>query len=169
MLHSLVKSFLADCVVKNIGVKMKIVLQRVTQACVSIAGDKIGEIEHGFVLFVGVADADSQLEIDYLVRKISQLRVFEDDNERMNLSIKDIDGAILSISQFTLFANTKKGNRPSFTDAGAPAFASMMYDHFNESLRASGLSVITGEFGANMQVSMVNDGPVTILFDTAHQ
>ncbi len=108
MLHSLVKSFLADCVVKNIGVKMKIVLQRVTQACVSIAGDKIGEIEHGFVLFVGVADADSQLEIDYLVRKISQLRVFEDDNERMNLSIKDIDGAILSISQFTLFANTKK-------------------------------------------------------------
>jgi D-tyrosyl-tRNA(Tyr) deacylase len=165
----LVKSLLVDSIVKNIGIKMKIVLQRVTQACVSIDGNKIGEINHGFVLFVGVADEDSQLEIDYLVRKISQLRVFEDDNERMNLSIQDINGAILSISQFTLFANTKKGNRPSFTDAGAPVFASLMYDHFNESLRASGLSVITGEFGANMQVSLVNDGPVTILFDTAHQ
>ncbi|MGY3742128.1 D-aminoacyl-tRNA deacylase [Leuconostoc inhae] len=148
---------------------MKIVLQRVTQASVSIASNKVGEIDHGFVLLVGVAENDSQLEIDYLVRKISQLRVFEDDNERMNLSIQDVKGAILSISQFTLFANTKKGNRPSFTDAGAPEFASRMYDHFNESLRAAGLSVITGEFGANMQVSLVNDGPVTILFDTAHQ
>ncbi|MEX0380914.1 D-aminoacyl-tRNA deacylase [Leuconostoc sp. MS02] len=148
---------------------MRIVLQRVKLASVAIDDSKIGEIGRGYVLFVGIADDDSQLEIDYLVRKISQLRVFEDDNARMNLSIQDISGAVLSISQFTLFANTKKGNRPSFTDAGSPAVASLMYDHFNDALRATGLSVITGEFGANMQVALVNDGPVTILFDTAHK
>lgn len=148
---------------------MRIVLQRVKLASVAIDDRKIGEIGRGYVLFVGIADDDSQLEIDYLVRKISQLRVFEDDNARMNLSIQDISGAVLSISQFTLFANTKKGNRPSFTDAGSPAVASLMYDRFNDALRATGLSVITGEFGANMQVALVNDGPVTILFDTAHK
>ncbi|MCT8390088.1 D-tyrosyl-tRNA(Tyr) deacylase [Leuconostoc holzapfelii] len=145
---------------------MKVVLQRVTSAQVSIDDQIVGQIQAGYVLLVGVADGDTAADIAYLVRKISQLRVFEDDQGRMNLSIQDIDGAILSISQFTLFAETKKGNRPSFTKAGEPAFARTMYAQFNAALREVGLPVETGEFGANMSVSLVNDGPVTILFDT---
>lgn len=145
---------------------MKIVLQRVKSASVSINEHKVGEINQGFVLLVGVSDQDTSKDIDYLVRKISNLRVFEDNNERLNLSIQDVNGSILSISQFTLFANTKKGNRPSFTTAGKPEFASLLYNQFNDSLRLVGLPVVTGEFGANMQVSLINDGPVTIIFDT---
>ncbi|WP_195330702.1 D-aminoacyl-tRNA deacylase [Leuconostoc lactis] len=145
---------------------MKVVLQRVKSAQVTIDDQVVGQIKAGFVLLVGVADDDTTADIDYLVRKISQLRVFEDADGRMNLSIQAIAGEILSISQFTLFADTKKGNRPSFTKAGQPAFASMMYDQFNDALRRTGLPVETGQFGADMAVSLVNDGPVTILFDT---
>lgn len=145
---------------------MKVVLQRVTSAQVSIDDQIVGQIQAGYVLLVGVADGDTAADIAYLVRKISQLRVFEDDQGRMNLSIQAIDGAILSISQFTLFAETKKGNRPSFTKAGEPAFARRMYAQFNAALREVGVPVETGEFGADMAVSLVNDGPVTILFDT---
>lgn len=145
---------------------MKVVLQRVTSAQVSIDDQIVGQIQAGYVLLVGVADGDTAADIAYLVRKISQLRVFEDDQGRMNLSIQAIDGAILSISQFTLFAETKKGNRPSFTKAGETAFAQTMYAQFNAALREVGLPVETGEFGADMAVSLVNDGPVTILFDT---
>lgn len=145
---------------------MKVVLQRVKSAQVTIDDQIVGQIKAGFVLLVGVADDDTTADIDYLVRKISQLRVFEDADGRMNLSIQAIAGEILSISQFTLFADTKKGNRPSFTKAGQPGFASMMYDQFNDALRDAGLPVATGRFGADMAVSLVNDGPVTILFDT---
>ncbi|WP_459524733.1 D-aminoacyl-tRNA deacylase [Leuconostoc lactis] len=145
---------------------MKVVLQRVKSAQVTIDDQIVGQINAGFVLLVGVADDDTTADIDYLVRKISQLRVFEDAEGRMNLSIQAIAGEILSISQFTLFADTKKGNRPSFTKAGQPDFASMMYDQFNVALRHTGLPVATGRFGADMAVSLVNDGPVTILFDT---
>lgn len=145
---------------------MKVVLQRVKSAQVTIDDQIVGQIKAGFVLLVGVADDDTTADIDYLVRKISQLRVFEDADGRMNLSIQAIAGEILSISQFTLFADTKKGNRPSFTKAGQPVFASMMYDQFNDALRDAGLPVATGRFGADMAVSLVNDGPVTILFDT---
>ncbi|GMA70598.1 D-aminoacyl-tRNA deacylase [Leuconostoc litchii] len=145
---------------------MKVVLQRVSEASVAIENHVSGVIKKGFLLFVGISDDDDQSDIDYLVKKISHLRIFEDETGRMNRSIQDVKGSILSISQFTLFANTKKGNRPSFTSAGAPGYASQMYDCFNESLRQSDLIVETGEFGADMQVSLVNDGPVTILFDT---
>lgn len=148
---------------------MKIVLQRVKEASVSVNNQQLGDIGLGYVLLVGVSDDDTQTDIDYLVHKIKRLRIFEDSDGRMNLSIHDVQGQILSISQFTLFANTKKGNRPSFTDAGAPDLAANLYDQFNASLRRNGLLVKTGEFGADMQVSLVNDGPVTILFDTQHQ
>lgn len=149
---------------------MKVVLQRVKHAQVSVDQKTIGAINKGFLLFVGVADEDTQEDIDYLVKKISQLRIFEDDNGRMNLSIQDIKGSLLSISQFTLFADTKKGNRPSFTKAGHPDFASKMYDLFNQQLvEKTGLIVETGEFAAEMQVSLINDGPVTIMFDTTQK
>lgn len=151
---------------RKVGKNMRVVLQRVSSAAVAIAGQTVGAIDRGYVLLVGIADDDTQAELDYLVRKINNLRIFEDADDRMNLALADVDGAILSISQFTLYANTKKGNRPSFTDAGAPAFASEMYDKFNAQLVASGFKVATGEFGADMQVSLVNDGPVTIIFDT---
>ncbi|CAM3069755.1 D-aminoacyl-tRNA deacylase [Leuconostoc rapi] len=148
---------------------MKIVLQRVKEASVSVNNQQLSDIGQGYLLLVGVSDDDTQADIDYLVHKIKRLRIFEDHDGRMNLSILDVQGQILSISQFTLFANTKKGNRPSFTAAGAPDLAATLYDQFNAALRSAGLFVRTGEFGADMQVALVNDGPVTILFDTQHQ
>ena len=145
---------------------MKVILQRVSEASVTVAGNQLGAIEQGFMLLVGVQDADTDAELDYLVRKITNLRVFEDQAGKMNLSLTDVAGAILSISQFTLYADTRKGNRPSFTAAGAPDFAKKMYDRFNTKLASTGVRVETGEFGADMKVSLVNDGPVTIVFDT---
>ena len=148
---------------------MRIVLQRVKSASVSIDETIVGKIGVGYVLLVGIADSDTETELDYLVRKITKLRVFEDLAGKMNLAIEDVGGQILSISQFTLYADTKKGNRPSFTKAGAPDFADKMYQLFNKKLRDTGLTVETGEFGANMQVQLINDGPVTIIFDTENK
>jgi D-tyrosyl-tRNA(Tyr) deacylase len=148
---------------------MRIVLQRVKSASVSIDETVVGKIGVGYVLLVGIADNDKEAELDYLVRKITKLRVFEDLVGKMNLAIEDVGGQILSISQFTLYADTKKGNRPSFTKAGAPDFADKMYQLFNKKLRDTGLTVETGEFGANMQVQLINDGPVTIIFDTENK
>lgn len=148
---------------------MRIVLQRVKSASVSIDETVVGKIGVGYVLLVGIADNDMEAELDYLVRKITKLRVFEDLVGKMNLAIEDVGGQILSISQFTLYADTKKGNRPSFTKAGAPDFADKMYQLFNKKLRDTGLTVETGEFGANMQVQLINDGPVTIIFDTENK
>lgn len=148
---------------------MRIVLQRVKSASVSIDETVVGKIGVGFVLLVGIADSDTEAELDYLVRKITKLRVFEDLVGKMNLAIEDVGGQILSISQFTLYADTKNGNRPSFTKAGAPDFADKMYQLFNKKLRDTGLTVETGEFGANMQVQLINDGPVTIIFDTENK
>ncbi|TGE72101.1 D-aminoacyl-tRNA deacylase [Weissella confusa] len=145
---------------------MRVVLQRVSSASVTVDGQELGAIAQGYMLLVAIQDADTEAELDYLVRKITGLRVFEDEAGKMNLSIQDVGGSILSISQFTLYANTRRGNRPSFTDAGAPAYAEKMYDQFNTKLAATGLTVATGEFGADMKVSLVNDGPVTIIFDT---
>lgn len=145
---------------------MKIVLQRTLEASVEIDNQTIGQIDHGFLLLVGVSDDDTQQDIDYLVRKITQLRVFEDEQGRLNLNINEVAGQILSVSQFTLFADTKKGNRPSFTKAGSPDFAKVMYNKLNTSLQNTGLYVATGQFGEDMKVSLVNDGPVTIIFDT---
>lgn len=148
---------------------MKVVLQRVKSADVTIAGEVVGKIGVGYVLLVAISDTDTEVELDYLVRKITKLRVFEDSVGKMNLAIGDVAGQILSISQFTLYADTKKGNRPSFTKAGQPEFANKMYQLFNEKLRSTGLTVATGEFGADMQIQLINDGPVTIIFDTENK
>lgn len=145
---------------------MKVVLQRVKKASVSIDNEIVGQINHGYVLLVAVKDGDSQTEIDYLVRKIVKLRIFEDDAGKMNHSIEDVNGEILSISQFTLYAQTRKGNRPSFQKAANPDLANEIYQGFNRQLAASGLKVATGVFGADMAISLINDGPVTIIFDT---
>ena len=154
---------------------MRIVLQKVSHAGVTVTDEAIGELDTtfteqtiaaGYVLLVGVSDADGTRQIDWLAHKISNLRVFEDEQGKMNLSIHDVGGSILSISQFTLFADTRKGNRPSFVRAGKPEHAERVWLEFNEALRAQGLQVKEGRFGAHMNVSLVNDGPVTILFDT---
>ena len=149
---------------------MRIVLQRVKSASVSIEGTVVGEIEQGFLLLVGVGPDDTNDDASYLARKIAGMRIFSDENGKMNLSIDQVGGKILSVSQFTLFADTKKGNRPSFTGAASPEAANKLYEEFNEILRTEyGLIVETGEFAADMQVSLVNDGPVTILLDTKNQ
>ena len=145
---------------------MKIVIQRTKEASVSIEGTIVGEISHGLVLLVGIEEQDQQEDVDYLVRKISKMRIFEDAEEKMNLSIEDVGGEILSISQFTLYAETKKGNRPSFIKAAKPETAIPLYKAFNTGLRETGITVQTGEFGADMNVSLLNDGPVTIIIDS---
>lgn len=144
---------------------MKIVIQRVSQASVSIDGKIAGAIQQGLLLLVGICPEDGQEDIEYAVRKISQMRIFSDQEDKMNLSIQDVGGQILSISQFTLYADTKKGNRPAFTGAAKPDLATALYDQFNQKL-AQTVPVQTGEFGADMKVSLVNDGPVTIVLDT---
>lgn len=148
---------------------MRILLQKVSEASVTIDGEVHGAIKKGFCLLVGAEDSDTSEEVDYLVRKISKLRVFEDADDKMNLSLNDVDGSVLSVSQFTLYANTKKGNRPSFVDAGDPTHAEKIYAEFNQKMAATGIPVATGVFGADMQVALVNDGPVTIWFDTDHK
>lgn len=142
---------------------MKVVLQRVKQAQVTVDEEVIGKIGTGFLLLVGFGPDDNDETLDYLVHKITNLRVFEDEAGKLNLSLKDVQGSILSVSQFTLYANTKKGNRPSFTEAAQPEQATQLYDDFNHRLAATGIPVATGKFGANMQVSLINDGPVTII------
>lgn len=145
---------------------MRVVIQRSKKASVSINQEIVGAIDHGFVLLVGIGEEDTQEDVEYLVRKISKMRIFEDGEGKMNLSLADVGGEILSISQFTLHANTKKGNRPSFIEAAKPDQAIPLYDAFNQQLREQGFKVEVGQFGADMQVSLVNDGPVTILIDS---
>ena len=147
---------------------MKIVIQRVSQASVTIDGKITGAIQQGLLLLVGICPEDGQEDIEYAVRKISQMRIFSDDADKMNLSVQDVGGQILSISQFTLYADTKKGNRPAFTGAAKPDLATALYDQFNQKL-AQIVPVQTGEFGADMKVSLVNDGPVTIVLDTKNK
>lgn len=145
---------------------MRVVVQRVNQAEVSVEGEVIGKIGPGLALLVGVGQDDGQEDVDYLARKISNLRIFEDQEGKMNLSVKDVGGDILSVSQFTLHANTKKGNRPSFAQAGDPELALDLYQKFNQALEAAGLKVETGKFAAHMHLSLSNNGPVTILIDS---
>ena len=146
---------------------MRIVLQRCSRAEVRIDGQVVGQIGKGFMLLVGVTDGDTKAEADLLARKVAQMRVLEDAEGKMNLALKDVDGAILSISQFTLYADCKKGNRPSFIRAARPEVAEPLYDYFNNVLRTQyGLHVETGHFGADMKVDFINDGPVTIILDT---
>ncbi|KRN29538.1 dtd protein [Lactobacillus selangorensis] len=146
---------------------MRVVLQRVKQASVTIDSKVVGQIDAGLLLLVGFADGDTDKDLDWMVHKLTHLRIFSDENGKMNLSVAQIQGAILSVSQFTLYASVKKGNRPSFTDAGQPAFANRMYQRFNHKLAETGIPVATGEFGADMDVKIENDGPVTIVIDTA--
>ena len=149
---------------------MRIVLQRCTRAEVRIDGQVVGQIGKGFMLLVGVTDGDTKAEADLLARKVAQMRVLEDAEGKMNLALKDVDGAILSISQFTLYADCKKGNRPSFIRAARPEVAEPLYDYFNDVLRTQyGLQVETGRFGADMKVDFINDGPVTICMDTKNK
>lgn len=148
---------------------MRAVIQRVSQAAVSINEREVGRIDHGLLILLGVHDTDTQTDVDYLIKKIAQMRIFEDEQGKMNLSIEDVKGALLSISQFTLFADTKKGNRPSFIAAARPETAIPLYEAFNEGLRQRGITVETGEFGADMAVSLVSDGPVTIIIDSQNK
>ena len=146
---------------------MRVVVQRCSRAEVRIDGSSVGKIGQGFMLLVGITETDTTAEADLLAKKIAQLRVFKDEAGKMNLAIRDVGGAILSISQFTLYADCSKGNRPSFVRAARPEQASPLYDYFNETLRTTyGLTVETGRFGADMKVDFINDGPVTILLDT---
>lgn len=147
---------------------MKLVIQRVKSASVSIDGRVYNAIQQGLLLLVGVGPEDQQEDLDYAVRKIVNMRIFSDDEGKMNLSVKDIQGEILSVSQFTLFADTKKGNRPAFTGAAKPDMAEAFYQDFNQEL-AKEVSVEAGVFGADMQVELVNDGPVTIILDTKNK
>lgn len=145
---------------------MRVLLQRVKQASVEIDGNVNGEIGQGLLLLVGFTENDGDKEIEYLARKVLNARIFSDADDKMNLNLQQVSGSILSISQFTLYAQTRKGNRPSFTRTQNPDIASKNYDKFNEKLRESGVQVETGIFGADMQVLLVNDGPVTIMYDT---
>lgn len=145
---------------------MRVVLQRVSHASVTVEEKVIGKIQRGFLLLVGVTHDDAMEDMEYLVRKIVQMRIFEDEEGKLNRSIQDIGGEILSVSQFTLYADTKKGNRPSFSKAAPGDVAIEMFDQFNGLLRETGISVETGQFGADMKVELLNDGPVTILLDS---
>ncbi|MCI6735838.1 MULTISPECIES: D-aminoacyl-tRNA deacylase [Aerococcus] len=146
---------------------MRIIVQRVSQANVAIDEKVVGEINKGFVLLVGVHDEDTPETVAYMARKIANMRIFADEDDKLNLNIDQVSGEILSISQFTLYARTKKGNRPSFIDAAKPDHGDKMYQLLNETLRNEyGLKVSEGKFGADMQVSLVNDGPVTIILDS---
>ena len=146
---------------------MKVVIQRVSQATVKVSDKIISEIKLGFLILLGVEKSDSKQDIDWLVNKISNLRVFSDNELKMNLSIKDINGEIIVVSQFTLHAKTKKGNRPSYIKAANPKQAEPLYEEFISLLKnESKVSVQSGVFGANMQLAIVNDGPVTIIIDS---
>ena len=144
---------------------MKLVVQRVKQAEVKVKENSVGKIEKGFLILLGVTHEDAKENVDKLVKKVCGLRVFEDQNGKMNLSIKDIGGELLIVSQFTLYADTKKGNRPSFVKAAAPEKANELYEYFISECKKNGIKLETGEFGAHMEVSLVNDGPVTIIIE----
>jgi len=149
---------------------MRVVIQRVSEASVKIEGEIISAIKKGMLILVGIEDIDQQEDIDWLTNKIVQLRIFDDENGMMNLSVKDIDGEILIVSQFTLHASTKKGNRPSYIRASKPDFAIPMYERFIASIETAIEKMVgTGRFGAMMDVSLVNDGPVTIIIDSKNR
>ncbi len=145
---------------------MKFVIQRVKESSVEVDGKIIGQIGKGFMVLIGVADADTKEVADKLVRKMIGLRIFEDENGKTNLSLSDVNGSLLLISQFTLYANCKKGNRPSFTGAGAPEKANALYEYIIAKCKESVPIVEKGSFGADMKVSLINDGPFTIILDS---
>lgn len=145
---------------------MKFVIQRVSEASVTIDKKIVSQIEKGFMILIGVENNDTKEIADKLIAKTSKMRIFEDENGKTNLSLQDVKGALLLVSQFTLYANCKKGNRPSFIEAGEPKMAEAMYDYIVEEFKKSFDDVGTGKFGADMKVALVNDGPFTIILDS---
>lgn len=145
---------------------MKFVIQRVLEATVKVDDTTIGQINKGFLVLIGVSNTDTKEIADKMMRKMIGLRIFEDENGKTNLSLSDVQGSLLLVSQFTLYANCKRGNRPSFTDAGSPDHANAMYEYIIEKCKESVPIVETGSFGADMKVSLINDGPFTIVLDS---
>ena len=144
---------------------MKVILQKVKKASVSVDGKIVGEIDKGYCLLVGVHKESTEADAKYLAKKIVEARLFEDENEKLNLGLKDVNGSILSVSQFTLYADTKKGKRPSFTNAAGAEKANELYNRFNDYLREENIKVETGIFQTMMEVNIINDGPVTIIYE----
>ena len=145
---------------------MKAVIQRVSRASVRVDGQIIGRIDEGFMVLLGVDREDTETDLEYVVKKVTGLRIFTDEQDKMNLSLSDIHGSLLIVSQFTLMASTRKGNRPSFTQAGPPEMSEALYEGFIEQCKNMGFHVEHGQFGALMEVELVNDGPVTIIIDS---
>ena len=145
---------------------MRVVVQRVKHASVTINGTVNGKINNGFLVLLGVQSTDSEQDVDYLVKKVTNLRIFSDENDKMNLSLKDVNGELLIVSQFTLYANCKEGNRPSFVEAAKPYIAIPLYEYFVSECKKIIPVVETGIFGADMKVDLLNDGPVTIIMDS---
>jgi D-tyrosyl-tRNA(Tyr) deacylase len=145
---------------------MRALIQRAKDASVTIDAKKTGSIKNGLVVLLGVTHEDTTKDVAHIVNKVIHLRIFEDENEKMNLSLKDVEGSILSISQFTLYADTRKGRRPSFVKAAGPDHANALYEEFNSQLKDHGIHVETGKFGAMMDVRLTNAGPVTIMIDS---
>lgn len=145
---------------------MRSVIQRVTSASVTVDGETVGKIENGLLILLGVSDDDTDADLKYIADKALNLRIFSDENDKMNLSVQDIKGELLIISQFTLYGDCRKGRRPSFDSAGKPAYANEMYEKFISYCEKTGLFVQHGIFGADMKVSLLNDGPVTIMLDS---
>lgn len=146
---------------------MKLLIQRVTSATVRVDNKIVGEIDRGLLIFVGITHSDSEKDVKWLAQKVAKLRIFNDLENKMNLALKDCNGAVLAISQFTLYADAANGNRPSFIAAARPQFANTLYELFVAELRGLGITVQTGVFGADMQVELINDGPVTIILESA--
>lgn len=144
---------------------MRLVVQRVKQAQVTVENKIVGKINEGFMVLIGVTHTDTKETADFLVKKLCNLRVFEDENEKMNLSIKDINGELLIVSQFTLYADCQKGNRPSFVNSAKPDIANELYEYFVEKCKNEVKKVNTGEFGAHMDIELTNNGPVTIILE----
>lgn len=145
---------------------MRLLVQRVKEASVAVDGEMIGQIGHGLLVFVGVAETDTEQLADKMTDKLTRLRIFDDENGKTNLSAADVDGEFLIISQFTLYADCRKGNRPSFISAGNPALANRLYEHILTSIEEKGFRTQHGSFGADMKVSLLNDGPFTIMLDS---
>lgn len=144
---------------------MKLVIQRVKKASVEVEKNIVGKIEQGFLVLIGIKKGDNKEKADYLVKKLCNLRIFSDENDKMNLSIKDVNGSLLLVSQFTLYANCNDGNRPSFIEAARPEEAIPLYEYFCDKCKQNGIKVQKGIFGADMKVELLNDGPVTIIME----